>query len=227
MDRRNTTKISYAVSILAHIGLMLIFMAFKFNLEYDYQDFVTVGFGSVGELSSSGAKPVINEINEENKIEKKEEIKPEDKKVDVPVVKNLDDDNIAVPPKDVKEEKPKEIKSESDKAENKNKGREIAGEGTGKFGLFDIEWGGKGKRKIYSYSIPPYPEGVAKEIDVKLRFTILPDGTVGRIIPLIKADTRLESSAINSLRQWRFEPLPSAQNQAEQTAVIIFPFRLQ
>ena len=82
------------------------------------------------------------------------------------------------------------------------------------FGLFDIEWGGTGKRKIYSYNIPAYPAGVSKEIDVKLRFSILPDGTVGRIFPLIKADTRLETAAINSLRQWRFEPLPSGQNQA-------------
>lgn len=82
-------------------------------------------------------------------------------------------------------------------------------------------------KKIYSYSLPAYPEGVSKEIDVKLRFTILPDGTVGRIIPLIKADGRLESAAINSLRQWRFEPLSSNQKQLEQTAVITFPYRLQ
>lgn len=92
---------------------------------------------------------------------------------------------------------------------------------------YDIFWGGKGGRKIYSYSLPRYPDGVSKEIDLKLKFTILPDGTVGTIIPLMKADTRLESSAINSLRQWRFEPLPPEQKQLEQTAVIVFPYRLQ
>jgi len=54
---------------------------------------------------------------------------------------------------------------------------------------FDIEWGGNGKRKIYSYSLPAYPEGVNKEIDIRLRFSILPDGTVGTIFPLTKADT--------------------------------------
>ena len=92
---------------------------------------------------------------------------------------------------------------------------------------FEIDFGGRGKRKIYSYALPSYPEGVTKEIDVKLKFTIQPDGTVGKIIPLIKADTKLEFAAINSLRQWRFEPLPESQKKLEQSAVIIFPFRLQ
>ncbi|MCU7494484.1 MAG: hypothetical protein HF314_12855 [Ignavibacteria bacterium] len=92
---------------------------------------------------------------------------------------------------------------------------------------YDIFWGGKGNRKIYSYTLPKYPDGVSKEIDLKLKFTILPDGTVGTIIPLMKADTRLENSAISSLRRWRFAPLPPGQKQLEQTAVIVFPYRLR
>ena len=83
------------------------------------------------------------------------------------------------------------------------------------------------RRKIYSYTLPQYPEGVKKEVDIKLQFTILPDGTIGTIIPKIKADTKLENAAINSLRQWRFEALDGSQKQVEQTAVIIFPYRLQ
>lgn len=227
MNFRKTKNLSYIVSFAVHVGLMLLFMAFKFTIEHEEEEFVTVGFGTFGELSSSGAKPVVKEVKEENVIEKKEEKKPEEKKVEVPVVKNLDEDNVSVPEKRKEEEKPKEVPKERKEAENKNKGREVAGEGTGKFGLFDIEWGGTGKRKIYSYNIPAYPEGVSKEIDVKLRFSILPDGTVGRIFPLIKADTRLENAAINSLKQWRFEPLPESQDQAEQSVIIIFPFRLQ
>ncbi|HLG32157.1 MAG TPA: energy transducer TonB, partial [Ignavibacteriaceae bacterium] len=98
--------------------------------------------------------------------------------------------------------------------------------GDGSFG-FDIDWGGKGTRKIYSFVLPNYPDGVKKEVNIKLQFTILPDGTVGTIIPKIKADTRLENAAINSLRQWRFEALSSNQKQGEQTAIIVFPYRLQ
>lgn len=90
---------------------------------------------------------------------------------------------------------------------------------------FDIQWGGNGTRKIYSYIIPDYPEGVNKEIDIRLKFIIKPDGTVGKIFLLSKADTRLENVAINSLWQWRFEPLSANQVQEDQTAVIVFPYR--
>jgi protein TonB len=99
-------------------------------------------------------------------------------------------------------------------------------EAEGNFG-FDIDWGGKGTRKIYSFILPQYPDGVKKEVNIKLQFTILPDGTVGTIIPKMKADTKLENAAINSLRQWRFEALSSSQKQVEQSAVIVFPYRLQ
>ena len=67
----------------------------------------------------------------------------------------------------------------------------------------------------------------SKEIDIKLKFSILPDGSVGKIIPLMKADTRLEMAAINSLRNWRFEPLRIGQKKNEQSVVITFPYRLR
>jgi len=91
---------------------------------------------------------------------------------------------------------------------------------------FHFEGGGLGLRKIYSYVIPTYPESVKKEIDIRLKFTIRPDGTVGSIFILTKADTRLENAAINSLWQWKFEPLNANQVQSDQTAVIVFPYRL-
>ena len=78
--------------------------------------------------------------------------------------------------------------------------------------------------KYIAIHLPAYPEGVSKEIDVKLKFTILADGTVGRILPLIKADTRLELAAINSLRQWRFEPLPENRNAWATNSSYYFPF---
>jgi protein TonB len=55
----------------------------------------------------------------------------------------------------------------------------------------------------------------------------MPDGSVGRIIPIIKADTELEAAAMNSLRQWRFEPLPEGAKKNPQSVSITFPFRLQ
>ncbi len=211
---------SAALSVAIHIAILLIFMAFSFSPEYDTDEYVTVGFGTFGKLSSSGT------LSKSNKKElpRKKKVK---KKVEVPKAVNSDETNPVAPvvKESKKEETKKTNKNDSDK-EKEAKGRELSGEGTGKFG-FDIDFGGKGMRKIYSYDIPQYPAGVSKEIDVKLRFTIMPDGTVGSIFPLIKADTKLETTAINSLKQWRFEPLPKGQKQAGQTVVITFPFRLR
>lgn len=202
-------------------------MAFTFTIEHSEDDMVEIGFGTFGRLSSSGAIGERKENNESKTAVKKEQTN-QNERVEIPKAVNVDESNTAAAEKLKKEEKnpPEEVKPLVSENKNADDGRELSGDGSGKFG-FDIDFGGKGIRKIYSYNIPKYPEGVSKEIDVKLRFTILADGTVGRIFPLIKADARLETAAINSLRQWRFEPLPSAQKQAEQTAMIIFPFRLE
>ena len=111
-------------------------------------------------------------------------------------------------------------------ATSEDDGKGDVGEDQGNAG-FEIAWGGSGVRKIYSYELPAYPDGVSKQIDIRLKFTIMPDGTVGRIIPLVKADTRLEMAAINSLKNWRFEPLRAGQKKADQNVVITFPYRLQ
>jgi len=204
----------------------------KIGLEPIQDEYVTIGFGAIGKLSSAGV--LANNTNEaeqkkQPEIQKKIEEKVI-KKVELPKVINPDITNdvvVAINEKEIGEEsKPEIIEPLIKDVEESGKGKEETGEGEGNFG-FEIDFGGKGMRKIYSYSLPAYPEGVLKEIDVKLKFSILPDGTVGRILPLIKADTRLELAAINSLRQWRFEPIPENQNVKEQNAVIIFPFRLQ
>jgi len=217
---KKTEYKSTAISIAIHLAILLIFMAFSFSPEYTEDEYVTVGFGTFGKLSSSGAisKSKKKNLPRTKKVEKK---------VEVPKTKNTDETNpIAPVTKKSKKKTTKKAEKKNADKEKVAKGREQTGEGTGKFG-FDIDFGGKGMRKIYSYDIPQYPPGVSKEIDVKLRFTILPDGTVGNIFPLIKADTKLETAAINSLRQWRFEPLPKGQKQKPQTVVITFPFRLR
>jgi len=230
MNSKERQNLAYLFSFSIHVILLLIFFFINFNVEFDTDEYVTVGFGAIGRQSSSGAigKEKAFEKNVAEVEKQKEETVKEEKKVEVPKTKNTDTENrIVSADKEKEQEKapPQEVKPVKE-AESDNTGKEFEGEGEGKFG-FEIDFGGKGQRKIYSYELPSYPEGVSKEIDVKLRFTILPDGTVGRIFPLIKADARLENAAINSLRQWRFEPLSKNQKQIEQTAVIIFPYRLQ
>ncbi|MEE9429557.1 MAG: hypothetical protein V3V16_00855 [Melioribacteraceae bacterium] len=222
----------YFLSFAFHLLLALMFFLVKFSIEPIEDDSVTIGFGAIGDLSSSGvlAKTVTEDIQKKQPEVRKEVAKKVVKKVELPKVKNTDDENNVVAAADKKEKKtetePQKIKPIVKKEVESGKGKEESGEGEGGFG-FEIKFGGKGKRKIYSYSLPAYPDGVSKEIDVKLKFTIMGDGTVGRILPLVKADARLELAAINSLRQWRFEPLPEKQKGQQQHAVIIFPFRLQ
>ena len=219
----------YLLSVSLHVILLAIFWFVNFSLDYEEEEFVTIGFGTYGRSSSTGV--VSDDKKEEVKppeIKEKEEPK-EEKKVELPKVENTDDENViaAADKKDDEvDDKKEEIEPLVEEEEAETDGKEFEDEGEGNYG-FEIDFGGKGKRKIYSYNLPSYPEGVSKEIDVKLRFTIMPDGSVGRIFPLIKADTRLEMAAINSLRQWRFEPIPNSKKQSAQTAIIVFPYRLQ
>lgn len=220
-------NISYVVSISFHIVLALIFLFVKMSNETAAEEYLLVGFGSGSGLGSPGVfkeETPSNEqkISEEKIVEKKNELK----KVELPKAAQTDESNIISKVDKKKENPPKADEKSSIKPLAKGNMEKSGTGANGGFG-FELDFGGKGMRRIYSYNLPEYPEGVAKEIDVKLRFTIMPDGTVGKIFPLIKADARLELTAINSLRQWRFEPLPSNAKQIEQTVVIIFPYRLQ
>jgi hypothetical protein len=75
---------------------------------------------------------------------------------------------------------------------------------------------------------PPPPNVIVdSESELELRFWILPNGAVGRVVPVKKADPRLEALAINYLRNWRFNPLPSDAPQDEQWGIIPFKFRIR
>ncbi|MCW8850276.1 MAG: energy transducer TonB [Melioribacteraceae bacterium] len=225
-------RLPYLFSLAIHLIIALILFLIKIGIEPLEDDYVTIGFGAIGKLSSSGVLAK-NPTEEEQK--KQQEVKEvvEEKvveKVELPKIINTDEINNVVAAAKKEESKvettPEKVEPLVKKEEEAGKGKEESGDGEGNYG-FEIDFGGKGMRKIYSYSLPEYPEGVSKEIDVKLKFTILPDGTVGKILPLIKADTRLELAAINSLRQWRFEPIAENGKASQQNAVIVFPFRLQ
>jgi TonB family protein len=75
---------------------------------------------------------------------------------------------------------------------------------------------------------PPAPRvTVESESEIELRFWILPNGAVGRVVPVKKSDPRLEAIAMSYLRHWRFNPLPSDSRQDEQWGVIPFKFRIR
>jgi TonB family protein len=74
---------------------------------------------------------------------------------------------------------------------------------------------------------PPPSVTVESESEIELRFWILPNGAVGRVVPVRKSDPRLEALVINYLRHWRFTPLPPDTLQDEQWGIIPFKFRIR
>lgn len=80
------------------------------------------------------------------------------------------------------------------------------GKGKG-MGFGDIEWGGGGNRIVLYKKVPSFPDGVNTSAQIKMKFTVQPDGTVSSVIPMQKADPRLERAAMDALRQWRFNAL--------------------
>ena len=231
MSSKKSSGISYTISFVLHAIAILLFLLINLSFDYVPSEYVELSFGISDQTGSSGAQGnKINIIKETTKPSEKEQSKdnnPEVKEVDLPIAVSTEDENVIKPANNEKEiaEERTELNTET-VVSNSKTSEEGNNNVDGNFG-FDIDWGGKGTRKIYSFILPQYPEGVKKEVNIKLQFTILPDGTVGTIIPKMKADTKLENAAINSLRQWRFEALSSNQRQVEQTAVIVFPYRLQ
>lgn len=91
---------------------------------------------------------------------------------------------------------------------------------------YEISWEGVVRDILYD-PLPKYPEGLDKEARIKIRITVLPNGTIGDLIPLQKADATLESETMKTLRLWRLSPLKSTDPQLNQTAIITFRFVLQ
>lgn len=232
MSSKKSSRVSYSISFVLHSIVIGLFLLINLSFDYVPSEFVELSFGNSGEAGSSGAQgnkiDIVKETSQQSEKETSEEKSPEVKEVELPLAQNTEDENVIKPANDQKEiaEQRTGLSTEQVISNSKTNEEGNATEVDGNFG-FDIDWGGKGTRKIYSFILPQYPEGVKKEVNIKLQFSILPDGTVGTIIPKIKADTRLENAAINSLRQWRFEALGSNQKQIEQMAVIVFPYRLQ
>lgn len=101
-------------------------------------------------------------------------------------------------------------------------GEEGYGKGKG-LGFGDIEWGGGGNRIVLYKKLPTYPPGVNTAAQIKIRFVVLADGTVGSTMPMQKGDPALERAAIEALRQWRFNPL---KEHKEMVGIITFTFKL-
>ncbi|OIN98570.1 hypothetical protein AUJ66_00775 [Candidatus Desantisbacteria bacterium CG1_02_38_46] len=85
-------------------------------------------------------------------------------------------------------------------------------------------------RGILYFECPVYPEWAEKkgiESRVKLKFWVSPDGDVDEVLVEQKGYLQLDNLAVQSLKKWRFEPLPSGVKQARQWGTIEMIFKLQ
>lgn len=84
--------------------------------------------------------------------------------------------------------------------------------------------GTAGKRRVIFR--PPQPAvDTSVSITVELEFAILPDGAVVNVVPLRKADSKLEEIAIRWLKNWRFNSV-SDEDKTEYVGTIPITFRV-
>jgi TonB family protein len=98
------------------------------------------------------------------------------------------------------------------------------GGGSGRGAGYGLEWGGGGNRVVLHKEMPKYPNGVNTSAQIKIRFTVLPNGSVGVAMPMQKGEPMLERAAIEALRRWQFNPL---SDEKEMVGFITFTFRVQ
>ncbi|MFN4903282.1 MAG: energy transducer TonB [Ignavibacteria bacterium] len=62
-------------------------------------------------------------------------------------------------------------------------------------------------RVVLNKVLPSSPSNMDRTVKIPMSFTVLPDGTVGEVIPLSKGDPSLEANSIKTLKKWKFNPI--------------------
>ncbi len=91
---------------------------------------------------------------------------------------------------------------------------------------YQISWNGV-SRALVAGDRPQFPDGVQHGGTVKIRITVDPSGNVLAMVPIQKADSRLEEAAMAAIRTWRFSKLARNYSQIEQQATATFVFKLE
>jgi TonB family protein len=82
------------------------------------------------------------------------------------------------------------------------------------------------KRKVVFK--PPQPSLQLKAtVEIELKFWVLPDGAIGRVIPTRRGDPTLEGEMMAYLKKWRFSSLPPDAPQEEQWGTIPIRYLLK
>lgn len=230
VERRNRA-ISLAGSLLIHAFLMIL-LSFLVVFKPSKPEIIELDWGSTSGAPNQAITRTETDPNKHQESQPAAAAKKESK-LDLPVMKNPSKE--VVPPVKRMTKAASSGTSASKKTgttatkTTPRRRRSTAGPagGSGKSTGYSIEWAGSGSRRLLSGRLPKYPEGTNKEMPVLLQFTVLPDGSVAGIIPVLKSDELLERESIAALRTWRFDPLPPQFEQKPQQAKITFIFKLE
>ncbi len=89
---------------------------------------------------------------------------------------------------------------------------------------FEIE-GPASKREVIYKPLNLPRLNIDMEVDIRLKFWVLPNGTVGEVLPLQRGDVRLERAAIQYLKSWRFTPVDSSRSKVWGIIPITYKLR--
>lgn len=90
---------------------------------------------------------------------------------------------------------------------------------------YQLAWEGDIQRAPLQQPMPRYV--VEVEAVITVRFEVRPNGTVGQVQPMQRMNPELEREVLNTLRSWRFSPLPASVPQESQYGRITFRFVLR
>lgn len=87
---------------------------------------------------------------------------------------------------------------------------------------YELKWEGELGRDP---RVQPLPENRTNtDATITIRFEVNPDGSIGRTLPIKRMNPELEREVMRTLRNWRFNPLPSRVPQEAQWGTITFRF---
>ncbi len=253
-DKTSRTAIGF--SILLHLIFLLLFLLIELNLIPEVPEFTEITFIS-GEnrliaaptpikathapttmADQPGETSAIIKLPERKMLEdERPQIKvvdqskqiPDEKAQTIPEIdhtnnrKDLAESLLTVPTND---EKISAIPTEGISPEEKPlPSTSMTTESSGQT-PYQIE-GQAASRSVVYKVIPDYPENLQEQATIKISFTVLPNGLLGEIIPVIKSDALLEKITLDALRQWRFNPLPAEAPQRVERGVITFRYLLK
>jgi TonB family protein len=83
------------------------------------------------------------------------------------------------------------------------------------------------KRKIIHFKKPEYPDNESENTQVNLEIEANPDGTIKTVRIVKTGGLSFDNSAMEAVREWRFQPLAPNVKQTIQTGIVTIYFEIK